>query len=407
MNGGEQKTSRLTLTLLFSMFIFLVILLTMLVVGPVFMRLVLMGALPRVSDGFVGIRYLIFLIMLASVVLGTIISYFVVKIPLYPLNQLINGMNRLAGGDYKTRIHVGEPLESLSVGKELTDSFNTLAEELEGTELLRADFINNFSHEFKTPIVSVAGFAGLLRRGNLTEEQRDEYLAIIESESRRLSNMATNVLNLTRVENQSILTGIESYNLSEQLRTCILQLEDKWAAKNLEPDPDFGEHSIEANRELLKQVWLNLLDNAVKFATEGSVIGLKVTETEDNLLVSVANEGPEIPAEAREKIFRKFYQADESHAAEGNGIGLAVVRRVVELHRGSVAVQSAGDAKRSGASPLEGDAKRSGVVSEANGRAVLNDMPVACQTRAVTEPQREAISQLLQTIAFVFFPRRS
>lgn len=131
--------------------------------------------------------------------------------------------------------------------------------------MLRSDFINNFSHEFKTPIVSIAGFAKLLRRGNLTDEQKEEYLEVIEEESLRLSAMANNVLNLTRVENQTILTEVTRFNLSEQIRGAVLLLAEKWTPKNLYMDMQFGEHMICANEELLKQVWINLLDNAIKF----------------------------------------------------------------------------------------------------------------------------------------------
>ena len=188
--------------------------------------------------------------------------------------------------------------------------------------------------------MSIAGFAKLLKRGNLTEAQKAEYLEIIEEESLRLSAMATNVLLLTKVENQSILSDTSVYNLSEQLRTCMLLLEAKWSRKRLEPELDFDEIRIEGAEELLKEVWINLLDNAIKFAPEGSSILLKAEETPSSVTVTVKNDGPEIPPKAMDKIFHKFYQADESHATEGNGVGLAIVRRVVDLHGGTVSVTS-------------------------------------------------------------------
>jgi signal transduction histidine kinase len=206
--------------------------------------------------------------------------------------------------------------------------------------MLRSDFINNFSHEFKTPIVSIAGFTKLLRKGNLSQPQKEEYLAIIETESLRLSQMATNVLNLTKVENQTILTDVTEYNLSEQIRSCILLLSEKWEEKEIDYVLDFREYSIHANEELLKQVWINLLGNAVKFSPHGGTIEVRITEQPDTMTVSVMNTGSTIAPEQQAKIFRKFYQADESHAAEGNGIGLAIVKRVVELHEGTVSVAS-------------------------------------------------------------------
>ena len=215
-----------------------------------------------------------------------------------------------------------------------------MASELKNTEMLRGDFVNNFSHEFKTPIVSIAGFAKLLRRGDLTEEQKEEYLAVIEEESLRLSDMATNVLNLTRVENQTILTDIVKFNLSEQIRSSILLLADKWEKKQLDFKVDFGEYRISANEELLKQVWINLLDNAIKFSPVGGVIEVNIKNRPDSLSVDIINSGEEIPAESISRIFQKFYQADSSHSGEGNGVGLAIVKKVVELHNGTVSAQS-------------------------------------------------------------------
>jgi len=214
-----------------------------------------------------------------------------------------------------------------------------MAQELENTEMLRSDFINNFSHEFKTPIVSIAGFAKLLRRGNLTDVQREEYLQIIEEESLRLSAMATNVLNLTKYENQTILTEIAQYNLSEQLRSCILELETKWSKKRIDFSLDFAEYDIAANREMLRQVWINLIDNAIKFSDPGQMVHITIHPGGGTYEVAVTNFGPDIPPEQRERIFNKFYQADESHAGEGNGIGLALVKWITRLHGGSVAVE--------------------------------------------------------------------
>ena len=215
-----------------------------------------------------------------------------------------------------------------------------MAEELSGIETLRTDFVSNVSHEFKTPIVSIAGFAKLLKRGNLPPEQQKEYLEIIENESMRLSAMATNVLNLTKVENQSILSETSVFNLSEQIRSCMLLLENKWCGKDIDFQFDFGEHEICANEELLKQVWINLLDNAIKFTPERNMIKVRISEQDKNLLVSVMNTGSEIPLEQQDKIFNKFYQADESHSSMGNGVGLAVVKKIAELHKGEVSVHS-------------------------------------------------------------------
>ena len=339
MKKAEERKQRLSLTLLFAGLVFAFLTMTMLLIVIAIVLLVQAGILqigqsaPK-TEGFLAI------VALISIVAGTILAATVGRYPLRPVNSIINALNRLAAGDFKTRLSFNGLLARHPVAIELTDSFNKMASELESTEMLRSDFINNFSHEFKTPIVSIAGFAKLLKKGNLSEDEQKEYLTIIEDESLRLSAMATNVLNMTRVENQSILTDMAEYNLSEQLRNCVLLLENKWSRKDLELNLDFEECQICASEELMKQVWVNLLDNAVKFTPECGSITVKILESDDSISVSVANTGSEIPPASRERIFQKFYQADESHATEGNGIGLAVVQKIVELHGGTVGAES-------------------------------------------------------------------
>ncbi|MCD8023643.1 MAG: HAMP domain-containing histidine kinase, partial [Lachnospiraceae bacterium] len=278
------------------------------------------------------------LLMLTAISIGVgyVISFIAGSVPARQVRKAIEGMNRLAEGKYDTRLDLGNS----ELGKDVSESFNKLAYELEHTEMLRSDFVNNFSHEFKTPIVSVLGFAKLLKRENLSEEHRMEYLEIIEEESGRLSVMATNVLNLTKIENQTILTDVTEFNLSEQIRNCVLLLEKKWAQKGLPPSLEFQEYQISANEELLKQVWINLLDNAIKYSPEGETIEIGIYQEEDATAVSVINYGPKIQEKDLPLIMNKFYQADTSHASEGNGLGLAIVSRIITLHGGTVDVES-------------------------------------------------------------------
>ena len=305
--------------------------------------LVQKGVLQFAADVVPDAGRLMLFNMALSVPVCLLVSAAASKFPLKPIRSLIDGMDRLASGDFKTRIRVGRIMRRYPTYVAVAESFNKMAEELENTELLRSDFINNFSHEFKTPIVSIAGFAKLLKRGNLPKTEQEQYLNAIEEESLRLSTMATNVLSLTKVENQAILTDVRPYNLSEQIRACMLLLESKWSKKDIELELDFGEYMIHANEELLKQVWINLLDNAVKFTPDGHTIQVRITEDGETLTVEVRNTGSQIPAESQGKIFQKFYQADESHASQGNGIGLAIVKRVTELHGGRVSVSSEHD----------------------------------------------------------------
>ena len=340
---GEERRQRLTLTIIITYFVFLALTISMLILIGVAMVLMRHGVLSSLI-GPLGLMSFVIILILASNVVGAVVSFLFIRLSMVPINSLIDGLDGLTSGKYDTRMEPKTKWEKwlykLHVVATLAESFNALAVELENTELLRSDFINNFSHEFKTPIVSIAGYAKLLKRGNLSEEQRLEYLGIIEEESLRLSSMATNVLNLTKVENQTILINQEEYNLSEQLRTCVLLLEAKWAKKGLEPDLRFDEIQINGSEELLKQVWINLLDNAIKFAPEGSIFGITASTTPQGVVVCVENEGSKIPEYALPKIFNKFYQADESHAVMGNGIGLAIVKRIIDLHAGHVEVLS-------------------------------------------------------------------
>lgn len=335
---NEQK-QRFSLTLLFGGVVFLILL------TAIFLSVIAMFWLARLgiiggNGGEIRLGSVLLFMSVISLIIGSIMAIPFGKISLNPINKLVNGMNSLAAGNFKTRIEYGGLIERHPTFGEITKSFNTLAEELENTEVLRSDFINNFSHEFKTPIVSIAGFAKLLKKGNLTEEQRAEYLDAIEEESMRLSYMATNVLNMTKVENQTILSGVTRFNLSEQVRDVLLLLENGWSKKNLDLQLDFDEFEIEANEELLKQVWINLIDNAVKFAPRCGTVALDITGTDVSIAVKVSNTGNDIDPEKIGKIFNKFYQADESHAGEGNGIGLAIVKRIVDLHGGIVSVVS-------------------------------------------------------------------
>lgn len=342
MNRAERRR-KFGMSLLFTVIIFLSLLIDMVVVG--------FAVVVLVKTGIINIHHgtenpavtLVSFFALISIPMGILTSFLAGKIPLRPVMDIIEGMNRLAAGDFGTRITAGKIMRRYPAFVEVADSFNKMAQELENMEAFRADIINSFSHEIKTPIVSVAGFAKLLRKGNLDRSQQDEYLKIIEEESLRLADMATRVLNVTKLENQNILTNVTKYNLSEQLRFCMLLLEDKWMKKELEPDFDFGEYYIYANEELLRQVWLNIMDNAVKFAPRGHTIRVTVAEKDGNIQVSIMNTGSHISDEDIAKIFNKYYQTEESRQKGGNGTGLAIVRNIVQLHSGSVEAKSEND----------------------------------------------------------------
>jgi len=339
----QKREYRWSLLLLISLLVFLILVAAVLLAVAGVVVLVNLGVITELTENTADINDLLFFMSIISLIIGMVLTAVLGSAFMGPINRLVNLMNRLASGDYSARLTFGGVIRAHPTFREVEDSVNTMAQELENTEMLRSDFINNFSHEFKTPIVSIAGFAKLLNRGNLSAAQQKEYLQVIEEESMRLSYMATNVLNLTKVENQTILTDVSEFNLSEQIRSCILLLESEWDKKDLELQLEFGEHRIRANEEMLKQVWINLLDNAVKYAPPGHTVRVRILETETGLTIDVMNTGSEIPPEHQKRIFNKFYQADESHATQGNGIGLAIVKRIVELHKGTVSVTSESD----------------------------------------------------------------
>lgn len=336
LNKRDQKNIR-KLTLIFSLIVLGVLIV---VLGLSALSVLILVEVGILKEGGFGVPHIILFMAISSVVLGTSISIIASKMILSPLNMVTSKINSLANGHFGTRVDFDRIVSRVPSFLQLSTVFNKLSEELQSTEMLRSDFINNFSHEFKTPIVSIAGFAKLLKKGNLTEEQREQYLDAIEEESMRLSYMATNVLNLTKVENQSILTDVSSFNLSEQIRSCVLLLESKWSKKELDFQMEFEEHEVMANEELLKQVWINLLDNAIKFSQSGGTITIDVSEETNSISVSVTNYGAEISEAAQAKIFKKFYQEDLSHSTEGNGIGLAIVKKITDLHKGKISVKS-------------------------------------------------------------------
>ena len=336
----RERDHRFSLSILFSGYIVIVLFISLILIIASVWALTTFGIIEGLEDNPSTILALI-IVGQSSVLISFGISFLLVKIPLKPINVLINHMNRLAAGDFHTRLSFGKSLSKNPTFKEISESFNRMAEELENTEMLRGDFINNFSHEFKTPIVSIAGLAKLVNRGDIDDEQRSQYLNAIESESLRLADMATNVLNLTKVENQTILSDITEFNLSEQIRASVLLLENKWAQKEIELSLDFDEISIEGNEEQLKQIWINLTHNAIKFSPRGGTVSFEIDTDDENVTVKIKNCGS-INEVDMKKIWNKFYQADKSHTTEGNGIGLAIVKRIVDLHGGEAEVESDG-----------------------------------------------------------------
>lgn len=258
-----------------------------------------------------------------------------------PVRKIIRAAEKLMKGDFSVRIETGPALAGRSDFDVIAEYFNRMAEELGGMETLREDFIANVSHELKTPLSIIRNYAVMLQSHDLSEEKRREYAKAISDTSRRLAELITNILRLNKLENQQIYPDSAPYDLGEQLRGCLLSFESQWEAKNLEIEADIDDDvTVEADSELLSLVWNNLLSNAVKFTDEGGRITLTLHTDGDMAVVKVADTGCGIDRETGKHIFEKFYQGDPSHTTMGNGLGLALVRRVVEIVGGNISVES-------------------------------------------------------------------
>lgn len=324
----KRKAKKFQLTLLFAAIVFIIFLLTILFVFTGIFVLQKLGI--HILDE--ASRIPVFLFAAASLSVGTVLALIAGKYILKPIRTVGQAADEIAGGNYSVRISLKGPDEFTQLG----NSFNHMAEELNSVELLRTDFVNNFSHEFKTPIVSIRGFAKILKRDDLTDAERNEYLNIIIDESERLTELATNVLSLTKLEQQSILTDTRQCNITEQIRLAAAMMYSKWPQKDVSFDFDCGERYVYGNEELLKQVWINMLDNAVKFSPDHSSVKISIIERITSTTVSIGNNSSPISKDSSAHIFDKFYQGDTSHTEKGNGLGLAIVKRIVELHNGTI-----------------------------------------------------------------------
>lgn len=328
MNRGITK--RIGLSLLFSLAVLLIFVITALISAAISFLVIQLGLVE--PSGTLPV----IITLISIIAVGTFFSLMMGRFPLKAIQKVIAATNQLANGNFSTRLNIVRPTEF----KKLSDSFNRMAAELGRIELLRTDFVNNFSHEFKTPIVSIKGFAEILKRDNLTVEERVKYLDIIIKESDRLASLATNVLNLSKVENQSILSEKQTFDLGEQVRRCIVLLQSKWERKQISLSIDVQDIFYVGNEELLEQVWLNLFDNAVKFTPEGGVITITLKQTNQTAQFILQDSGCGISGDDIEHVFNRFYQADALQAVKGHGLGLAVAQKIVKLHGGDILCHS-------------------------------------------------------------------
>ena len=258
-----------------------------------------------------------------------------------PTRVITEATERIMSGDFSVRI---QPMESSGMEgfNQIAMAINRMAEELSSVETLRTDFIANVSHEMKTPLAVMQNYGTLLQTPELSKEKRMEYAKGITDVSRRLADMMTNILKLNRLENQQIYPEVSEFDLGEQLCQCLLAYETVWEKANIEIETEIAEGVIvKADAELLGHVWNNLFSNAFKFTPSGGTVRVSLTATAYHAIVKVADTGCGMTAEVGAHIFEKFYQGDTSHSVRGNGLGLALVKRVIDIMHGEIAVESA------------------------------------------------------------------
>ena len=257
-----------------------------------------------------------------------------------PVRQITEAAEKLMQGDFSARV---PPIHGAGTDgfNEIGAAINKMAEELSGTETLRTDFIANVSHELKTPLAVMGNYATMLQKPGITEEEKNEYAKAISEAARRLARLITNILKLNKLENQQIFPQNQEFDLSEQRCEALLQFEDTWERKELNIETDIEEDiRIRSDPELLSLVWNNLISNAVKFTRSGGTIGVSLKIEGDSVVVAVSDTGCGMKPETGMHIFEKFYQGDTSHATQGNGLGLALVKRVMDILNGEIGVQS-------------------------------------------------------------------
>ena len=321
------------IAVLFSALVFLILLLTMGLTGLI---TVLVSESNFIDAPPKELTLLLFAVI--SIIVGTILSHTVGKRPLNVIREIDDATKEVVKGNFTVRLNediVAEELHSMA------HNFNTMVRELSNTEILRKDFIENVSHEFQTPLSAIEGYAALLQNQSLTTQKRQEYAARILVNARRLSDLSGNILLLSRLEHQELEIQKETYALDEQIREAILLFETKWTQKELCLEVDLSAIRYKGNKELLMQVWQNLIGNAVKFVAQKGEIRITLRIEKNDVIVTVANNGIGMSEAVQKRIYEKFYQADTSRTGIGNGLGLALAKRIVDLHDGTLTVASA------------------------------------------------------------------
>ena len=283
----------------------------------------------------------VFLTILFGAVLCTICDLIRRRVMIEtPVNQILEATEKIASGDFKVKLIPNHEYSKFDEYDLIFNNINTMTEELSKNEILKSDFISNVSHEIKTPLAVIQNYAKTLQNENLSKEKKQEYLSVLLSQTQKLSTLITNILKLNKLENQKIVPEIEKFDLAELLRLTTLSFENLFEKKNIEIVCDIDETTIISSKSLLEIIFNNLISNAIKFTDNNGKITISLKQDQTHAIVKVSDTGCGISKEVGEHIFDKFYQGDTSHSNEGNGLGLALVKKVIDVIGGEISVES-------------------------------------------------------------------
>ncbi len=326
----RKKGARLSLDLYF----------TLIVMFEVFISIIIAWIMIISFEKFLGIDNTVPVILeyIALLVIISIMFTSLISKSLFePIKKLCASMDNVAKGDFEIQ------LEDKSIIHEIQDmykNFNSMTKELKATEILQTDFVSNVSHEIKTPINAIEGYVMLLQDNQCSETERTEYVERILFNTKRLSELVSNILLLSKLDNQSIEPVRESFSMDEQIRQAIMMYESQWNDKNIEFDIEMSSIYFIGNDRLLLHVWTNLLENAIKFSPVGGHIIIRLSENEEYITYVIEDCGPGISVEAQQHIYDKFYQEDESHRQGGNGLGLALVKKILDIYNADITMEN-------------------------------------------------------------------
>lgn len=279
----------------------------------------------------------IFLMVGFGLIIGLILTFFISLMLLKPIRSLQSAMNEVAEGNLDIKVEEKSYFDEI---ENINHSFNLMIKELNANQLIQKDFVSNVSHEFKTPLSTIEGYATLLQDKSLTDAEREEYAREIVSTTKDMTEFVGNILLLSKISNQAIAYPKQEFSLDEQIRKVVVSLESKWEEKNIELDVDLDSVIWLGNENLTSNVWRNLIENAIKFSPVGGKIGLSLKKQNGSVIFVVRDQGDGVKEEEMPYIFEKFYQADTSHKQEGNGLGLALVKNILDNFGGKVSVEN-------------------------------------------------------------------